>query len=897
MFKRTKLAVGIGAVCGGVLLSASTLALAQQQLERVEVTGSAIKRIDAETAVPITIIKVEELKKEGVTTIEQVINRITASQSNQGTSQSVGTSSGGAAFADLRGIGPNKTLILLNGRRIANNAFDSSATDVNMIPFAALERVEVLRDGASALYGTDAIGGVINFITKKSFTGGTMTIGADIPQASGGKAYNANIGYGFGDLDKDRFNLMAVLDYQKQDPIGADQRAFGSTGIIPSRGVFRDSGTTFPATYSQRQAIPPDPVTGATSRTFTANPAAPACDLPLSYPSGTGCRYDFTRWIDLVPESERLSFFGKASAKLGDDHTVALEYFRTSNLNTAVLSPVPQTGLTMTSSSPFFPGNGITPAPTNFTIDPSLPIGVNWRSAAAGGRTGETENVQQRFVGSVEGVVASWDYQAAFFYNENEVIDKLIGGYNNDQMITDGITGGILNPFGPQTAAGTQYLQDAALRGELQTGKGTVYGVDGRVSRELGDWFGSGRPAALALGAEFRKEEFDNVINVAIASQAASTGVDESGTVNGKRDVSAFYGELNLPVTKTLELTAALRHDRYSDFGNTTNPKVGFRWQPSQQVLARGSYSTGFRAPSLYELYAPRTLTFTGNSYDDPVLCPDGADGVNTPNTDPGRDCNQQFLIQRGGNLQLQPEKAKNLTFGIVVEPVADLTLGIDFWWIKITNQITQLPEQLIFNDPVKYAARYQRDANGTLSPDGANPGFVVAPNENLGDLNTNGIDLSANYRLRAAGSTFTFGFNGTYVNEYEYQREIGGDWVQNVGMFVDAGPIFRWQQAININWSSGAWSAGMVHRYKSSYVDENFVDPEFYNHVKSYYTVDIYAGWQPLKGLSLTAGIRNLMDQAPPFSNQAGTFQTGYDPRFTDPAGRTFYARAGYSF
>ena len=221
MFKRTKLAVGIGAVCGGVLLSASTLALAQQQLERVEVTGSAIKRIDAETAVPITIIKVEELKKEGVTTVEQVISRITAAQCIQGTSQSVGSSSGGASFADLRGIGADKTLILLNGRRIANNAFDSGATDINMIPFAALERVEVLRDGASALYGTDAIGGVINFITKKSFSGGTVTIGADIPAESGGKAYNANLGIGFGDLDKDRFNVFGVVDYQKQDALTA----------------------------------------------------------------------------------------------------------------------------------------------------------------------------------------------------------------------------------------------------------------------------------------------------------------------------------------------------------------------------------------------------------------------------------------------------------------------------------------------------------------------------------------------------------------------------------------------------------------------------------------------------------------------------------------------------
>ena len=904
MFKRTKLAVGLSAVCGGVLLSASTLALAQQQqLERVEVTGSAIKRIDAETAVPVTIIKIEELKREGVTTIEQVINRLSASQGSQGTSQSVGSGTGGAAFADLRGIGADKTLILLNGRRVANNAFDSSATDLNMIPFAALERVEVLRDGASALYGTDAIGGVINFITKKNFQGGTVTVGGDFPQDDGGRQTNFNIGYGIGDLDQDRFNFMAVIDYQKQKNLSAQQRDFGATGYIPEKGVDRTSGTTFPASYSQRQPLAvPDPVTGATARTYVANPAAPNCDPPFSIDTagaGLNCRYDFTRWIDLVPETERLSFFGRASAKLSDDHTVNFEYFRTANTNKTIISPVPQTGLSMTSSSPFFPGNGITPAPTNFTIDPNLPIGVNWRASDAGGRAGETDNVQQRIVMSLEGVVAGWDYQGAVSYNQNRVDDSLTGGYSNDSLIAAGISGGILNPFGPQTAAGSQYLQDAALRGPLQIGRGTVYGIDARASRELGDWMGAGRQAALAIGTELRNEEFDNVINVPVAEQASSTGVDASGTVSGDRTVFAIYGELVVPITKELEITGALRFDDYSDFGNTTNPKIGFRYQPFQQLLARGSFSTGFRAPSLYELYAPRTLTFTANAYDDPELCPNGAGGVNTPNTIEGRDCNQQFLIQRGGNTELEPEESQNITFGFVFEPAADLSMGIDFWWINVDNQISTLPETLIFADPVKYAARFNRAPDGSLDVD--QDAYVASPNENLGDLKTNGIDLSANYRLRTSDAgTFNIGFNGTYVIKYEYQREQGGAWVENEGKYVDNGPIFRWQHTLNLGWSSGEWGAGIVHRFKSSYTDQNDGIPEgdpLFNKVSSYSIFDLYGTWQPTKQIMLTAGVRNLLNEDPPFSNQGATFQVGYDPRFTDPIGRAYYLRGSYSF
>src|SRR5471032_313989 len=198
IFSGSAAIIGLGLLAQPVMAQTTDAAA---PIQRVEITGSAIKRIDGESSVPVTVIKMDDLKKEGITTIEQVMANLSASQSSQGTSQVVGSGTGGASFADLRGIGANKTLILLNGRRLANNAYDSSAPDLNMIPFAALERVEVLRDGASALYGSDAVGGVINFITRKDYQGGTVTIGADSPQHPGGFSNNANIGYGFGDLE------------------------------------------------------------------------------------------------------------------------------------------------------------------------------------------------------------------------------------------------------------------------------------------------------------------------------------------------------------------------------------------------------------------------------------------------------------------------------------------------------------------------------------------------------------------------------------------------------------------------------------------------------------------------------------------------------------------------
>jgi len=861
----------------------------EQQLDKVEITGSAIKRIDAETAVPVTIMKVEEIKKQGITTVEQLISQLSGSQTSTGTSQSVGLSTGGAAFADLRGVGQNKTLVLLNGRRIANNAIDGSAPDLNMIPFAALQRVEVLRDGASALYGTDAIGGVINFITRKDYKGGTVTIGADQPEHTGGQSYNANFGYGFGDLDQDRYNVFGFFDYQKQLPLSASQRSYNDR-------IIKTSGSPDPANYYQ----------GGDS----ANPAYPSCNSPFGVPTGAeSCGYLYSRWVDLIPKTERLSGMLKGTLQVATEHQLNVEYFITQNTNSTVIAPVPYGALVMNPSSPFYPGAGSTPAPSTITLDPNywdasynptgaVPgyINVKWRDVPNGGRQEQTKNTQQRFLTSLEGKIAGWDYNAGIAYNENKITDKLTGGYSDGDIIYNGVLDGIINPFGAQTAAGTALLQSAGVTGTLFTAKGQVTTVDAHASRELSDWFNAGRPAALAVGTEFSHQEFYQKANVAFAEKVvASTGYDPATDNEGKRDVFAFYSELNVPVLKQLEFTGSVRYDKYSDFGDTVNPKVSFRFQPVEKFLIRGSYSTGFRAPSLYELNSPQTYTNTANNWNDPVRCPGG---TAIPGASTAANCDTQFLTLTGGNKDLKPEKSKNWTLGFVVEPINNLSLGFDFWWLKLEHSIGVLADTTIFSDPTKFAALFVRAPDGSLSTDGsqcpgANCGYILDLTENLGGVNSNGIDLSANYRWRAGDiGTFNFGFNGTYVNKYEYQDEEGGAWIQNVGIYSGTGPIFRWQHNLTAAWNRGDWSAGLVNRYKSGYTDANGV-----NKVPAYSLWDAYGTWQATKALTLTAGIRNLLDKDPPLSTQTATFQVGYDPRYTDPLGRVYYVRGTYSF
>jgi len=883
VFSGSALAAGLGFSAHAIAQNADA---AQAPMQRVEITGSAIKRIDAETAVPVTVIKADDLKKEGITTIEQVMANLSVSQSSTGTSQSVGASTGGASFADLRGIGANKTLVLLNGRRLANNAFDSSAPDLNMIPFAALERVEVLRDGASSLYGSDAVGGVINFITKKNFQGGVVTFGEDTPQHAGGKSVNTNVAYGFGDLDTDRYNFSIVVDHQEQKAVTGTERPFNTR--FPG-GL---SSSTSPANYYQ----------GGDS----VNPAA-GCGAPnLVSDGGTGCYMATSPFVDYVPRNRRDSGLLRGTFKLNANHELGLEYLTSESVVASNIAPVPYGNLYVNrtrpdgSANPFYPNDpNLDP---NFT-EANTPAGVlpgyvhaKWRDLPNGSRMDKNTNQQQRFVASLQGTLGAWDYNGALTWNENKVREELFG-YSNGNIITQGVLDGVINPFGDQTAAGTALLNSAALSGTVQHARGQTTGLDFHASRELGDWLGAGHNVALALGAQGNHEKFISAANTEFAEKVvASTGIDPNSFNSGSRNVYAAYAELNVPILKNLDVTASVRYDHYSDFGGTTNPKVGFTFKPARSVLLRGSYSTGFRAPSLYDVNSAQSYTNSGGTFDDPVNCPGGTP---VPGKSRAANCGQQFQVLYGGNKDLQPEKSKNATLGLVIEPINNLTLGVDLWAIELKHMIGTLAAEDVFGDPTLYAGVYNRNAAGDISVDGSqcpNPatcGYVDLRTQNLGGLKTNGVDLSANYRLRtAAWGNYTFGMNSTWVHKYEYQNDEGGEWHQNVGVYSGAGPVFRWQNTANLGWNKGNFAAGLTAHYKTGYVD---VDPS--NHVASYTTLDTYVSWAQKKGLGITAGIRNLADRQPPLSLQDSQFQSGYDPRYTDPLGRTYYVRASYSF
>jgi iron complex outermembrane receptor protein len=923
MFQRTKICSGLLLAFGGSMLSIAPGAFAQDNsVQRVEITGSAIKRVDAETSVPVTVIKADDLKKQGVTTVEQILQNVSAVQVQQSSSQAVGAGTGGASFADLRGLGANKTLVLLNGRRIANTAFDSSAPDLNMIPFAAIERVEVLRDGASALYGTDAISGVINFITRKDYRGGTITVGMDAPQHPGGASHSANLGFGMGDFQKDGINVFGFIDFQKQNSIRSGQRNYFDK-------KFSVSSTTFPGTYlgtSNTVVTDSDGNTSFAPIAFTPF-SAPACDTGNVYfrAAPYQCGENTSGFIDYVPKSDRISGLLKASVKLSENHTFGFEAFLSESKVNTQIAPVPYGSLYMHSSSPYYPGHGVTPLPPDgktLNVDQMGQPGVlnddalnfKFRDVFNGYREDDNTATQARFTASLEGNLFDWDYNVAATLNTNHVQDFLAHGYSNIDVIapTDTnpnsatyglpVISNLINPFGQQTPAGLALLTSAAKQGVVQYGNGTVQDLDGHASHDLGDWFHAGKPAAVALGFEARHERFLQSANAAYAAQViASTGIDPATFNAGHRNVYAGFVQLDLPVLKSLDVSVAVRHDKYSDFGSTTNPKVGFEFRPARSVLVRGSYSTGFRAPSLYELNAAQTYGNSGGGQNDPRNSTTDANGNCTPNANQtGLVCNNQFEIKTGGNTELKPEKSKNATLGIVLEPIKDLTAEFDIYNITFTNQISTLPDETLFTPDglARFPGNFHYNGNGQLSTDGtqcpgANCGYVDELNQNLGGVRTNGVDIALGYKMNAGSvGRLSFDLQSTWVHKFEYELVPGDGYIQNVGVFSNGSPVFRWQHNGTIGWNLDPFSLGWTVHYKSGYIDSV---PSY--KVSSYTTMDVFGTYAAAKGFSVTLGVKNAADSKAPYTNYTGKFQTGYDPRYADPTGRTYYARGTYTF
>ena len=880
------------------------------------ITGSSIRQIATESALPVTVLKADELAKAGVTSAEQALAFVTSNQSSINSSSSVAATNGGASNADLRGLGASRTLVLVNGKRMVANSYDSggaTAVDLNTIPYGAIDRIEVLNDGASAIYGSDAVAGVVNFITRREFQG--LELSASLAQpvnSGGGQTYQIGATGGIGSLTEQGWSLFGSLGYRWQRALPASARGFASTGSVPSRGLDLLSSVTFPSNYYQFQG----------DDLYGYNPSLPDCQPPSSRPGDIGpdpgCRFDYSAYADLIPKQTQLSAMVRGSYAINPDNTLSLEYLQGNNNLTTNIAPTAVFADGVPTNNPFYPGGpGLGGVPgtagnSSPTFDPLAPLDyVDWRTTVAGNRSSTIENKTGRFMLDWVGSDAGWDYSVAVLRSSSNMKDIFNNGYvNNTSMLAglggtadaSGQTAPWLNPFGAQTAEGLAYIQAQQIRGLMQRSEGTLRGLKADASGQV--YKLPAGPLTMAAGVEYYRDAVSITNDLDRIAESTGSGLEGAFDSSGSRNWLGLFMEFNVPVVKELELNLALRYDNYSDFGSTTNPKAAFRWTPTKALLVRGSYNTGFRAPSLYDVYSAPQLTYTSGFLNDPVLCPGGnvdtaAGGIAS------RDCDQQFQQTLGGNRQLDPESSTAWSLGLVFQPNAALLMSVDYWNYVVDDSIGNLGEDTILGNDVKYADRIVRCSQvqqGNYLNCGSGTGDPIAyidnTKTNLGTYKTSGLDFAANWRSQPTKyGRFSVGWQATYVLQYEYQMEAGGTYNNNLGTFFNQLAISRYRQVLNLGWQQDAWAANLINRYVRGYRDQNDVDPAYYNDVGSVNTWDLAVTWSGLKNTVIVAGITNLFDQDPPFSNQNTGPPTGYDYRYANPIGRAFILRGVYRF
>jgi iron complex outermembrane receptor protein len=832
---------------GMVASIATTPAEAQtpQSTEKIEVTGSRVKRVEAEGALPVTVITRDELEASGQTTVAEYMRSISFATSGNLRPES-GSSAQGFSSIDLRGLGRRRTLVLVDGRRIAKSPIVGDAVDMASIPMAAVERIEILTDGASAVYGSDAIGGVVNVILRKNFEGVAVTVGGTKVSGpeDGGDRQEASALVG---VMGDKGRVLMGASMTQRDIIFA-RHAYGSAG---SQGA-----SSFSNNYFTNRGL----------SGFIA-PVPGGCANPNFYIAGGRCRFDFTQVAADEAELGTKSFFARGEYKINRDWTA----FMTQSVNRVSsfgrYAPVP-------AELNIVPGSVAHPWHPNFP-DPSLrtlvradqTIDLAHRFSAGGNRDTYTEtNLYDTLVG-VKGTFKGVDVEVGARKSTSKYVETGYG-FVVRTLAEAEIFSGAYNIFNPISTP-------ASVLGRFttNTGRDGKYDQTEQYANATFDLFKlAGGTSRLFVGAERRKEVYEDKFD-----SLSEAGVVEGSAGNsaaGSRKVTAFSGELVVPVTRQLEGTFAVRHEKYSDYGSDTSPKASIRFQPTQNLVLRGSIGEGFSAPTLPQLTAKPA--FSADSIVDERHCLADGNSAAVCATRPTFQVNSLVI----SNPQLTSEKAKQWSFGGAWDVTPALSVTADVWNTKLDDVIVEVAPQTIVNRdnnpgglPIPPGLSLRRDASGFITE-------LVRGSTNEGTLEQRGVDVSIMFAP-------TLGKFGSLRHKLTWSRVLSAK--SNGISFLGDFQFPRNRAQLNNIWKfrgfDAAWNVNLIGKHG----DENI------GFVGSYVTHDVQLGWvTPLKNLKLIVGAVNVTEKMPPLvSNSA----RAYSFELYDGYGRQAYARVEMKF
>jgi iron complex outermembrane receptor protein len=853
VFQRKRIAAALGCLLGigGAVIASGAFGQARnpdvpsntRPDYKVDVTGSNIKRVEGEGALPVEIITKEEIQRTGARTVNELLRYIpTIDIYDQGEIASNSPSGSGTTNIRMRGLAETNTLVLLNGRRLPVNAlYDASgaggAVDVNMIPISAIERVEILKDGGSAIYGADAVAGVVNFITRKDFQGIEVSGRYGISSEGDGEEKGASIAAGIGNYDRDGYNVLFAFDYFKRDPILRKDREI-------SRSVdFRRFGGPDARSSFAPQGNYVDPETGAFLDNLGSVQPCPPELFRLR------CRYDFNasiltayngadRYAGMIVGNVKLPYDMKLFGQLSYSH--AKDHFDA--------HPVP-----------------------DFFVVPSGSGLIAGRFMQGGPRMTDRESELIDGTVGVEGTTKWFDWDIAYNHGESKVTNKDRNYYNAD-LWSEATGSGLLDPtVNTNDPAFVESLKVTPVR----EGKSKIDAFDAKM-RGTTTWALPGGNMGWALGGSWWKESLvDNPDP--LTQQGLVVGSIQQAAVDASRKAYAFFGEVSVPIIKNVELQGALRYDHYPT-DSKTSPKIGVYWTPLRQLAFRASYTESFRMPSLKQLYGAQEQ---------------GATNFATPEEcvilgfDP--DCDIAGFQVSGANPALKPEKGKTWNVGVVTD-LGPFSGSVDWWRIDVDDAITQ-PTQL----SALQQGFFGRDPNtGRL--------LVFVNLQNVAQALNEGIDFDFRVRLpNTPVGNVTFRDTATYYLK-QRTREAGAEWTEFNGTY--ALPRIRNVFQVSTDWRS--WEANLFIRTVGGFTDTDTgwsasePIPVGTRRVPAMDQWDISAAYTGFKGWRLSGGIINIFDRSPPFSVQNSITniyeQIGFAPLYS-ARGRFFHVEATYTF
>ncbi len=931
------------------------------KLEKFVVTGSYIKRIDTEGPAPVQIITRETIDLSGANTVQDILKRIPSNFAGVNENFNNQGATGGAGNISLRGLGAETTLVLINGRRVAPSAAAGASgfVNINSLPLAAIDRIEVLQDGASALYGSDAIGGVVNVILRKDYTGaeGTMRYGNSL-EKSDVSEFRASLVTG---ASTGKASALIVFDYFTRNSLLRNERAGTPLGTADHRALHPD-GTDFRSPTGNPGTVYLRPGSAYFTSTnplgLPANPSGifgipngstgiwtNAATFAATLLPGQERTFDFAGPNQIIPEVQRVSITAIGNYFLTDKIELFTELSYSRTKSDVYLAATPVAGF-----------GAATVIPANNPYNPfGEPVNFRFRPLDVGPRTDYITTNSSRMLMGVKGeVFDTWNWEVALMLNSDTVADL---GENyivtTDVVAAAGGTfarapGLFLNVFGDKQGNDPRLL--AALNNTITTnGELTQRSLDGKVTGELFEL-----PAGamgIAIGGEQRFEKLEVFLDP-LTQQGAFAGSGTRENTKGRRIVGSAYSEINVPLVspkqnlkflRSAELQVAARYETYDIRGKTkakfdsTKPKVAISARPIKDLLLRASYSKGFRAPSLFELFSGANGSFP--TYNDPlrnsvpvtitnaanleslrywgVPVPAGATTFTQGGTGIVADNAAQFQQAQQGNTALLPEESTSTYFGAVysVPGVKGLTLSIGRFNIEHTN-IIRLPSVTalntgVLNDPtlqflVRREAQTPSDiANGVpgrLLQNGVAI-FLQYVNRALNDVT--GYDFEVDYQWKSASfGQFKHSLSGAYMEEFIGQSTPTSALVNAVGSaFTASGTVPRVKMVLQNTWKWRDFSASTFVNYSGHY-EEFSTRRSVAREVEAYITADLqmsYTFRTPMLGgkTTLTAGLINALDEDNPYvtENVTGSGNSGFDGQISDPRGRFFYVQLRQSF